>query len=125
MSVSVSASSQHGIRVYPGLVRQRWQRCLHTAKHDGVPSVWVNIVPFSTLLSITTYLDALSTLVVIKTLYAVSDKNRQAVRVSAITARHIHPVSLQLHGLKLQQLERYEASSLPGVTKMNKPNQQC
>ena len=53
--------SQHGIQVYPGLARRR---CLHTAS-TMVPSVWVNIIPLSTLtFQITTYLDALSNLVV-------------------------------------------------------------
>jgi hypothetical protein len=53
--------SQHGIQVYPGLARKR---CLHTAS-TMVPSVWVNIIPLSTLtFQITTYLDALSNLVV-------------------------------------------------------------
>lgn len=41
-------SSQHGIQLYPGLARQRWRRCLHTASTTA-PSVWVNIIPFSTL----------------------------------------------------------------------------
>jgi hypothetical protein len=48
VGVSVGLSQRGMVRVYPGLARQRWAVSSY-GKHDGPPSVWVNIIPFSTL----------------------------------------------------------------------------
>jgi hypothetical protein len=54
-----------------------------------VPSVWVNIIPFSTLtFQITTYLDALSTLVVNRSVHSIK-QNHQAKVMAVITAKRM------------------------------------
>jgi hypothetical protein len=63
-------------------------------KHDAVPSVLINIIPFSTpVFQIATYLDALSNSVVNRTVHSVK-RNHQAEVVAVFTAKNMSPLSL-------------------------------